>query len=53
VKYKPSGDPSFTFTVAGRRGQFAPPAAAGRCKHGKNFHRQFPRSGKNFGDAFL
>jgi len=37
-KYKPSGGPSFTFTVTGRRGQFAPPAAAGRPKHRKNLH---------------
>jgi len=53
LKYKPSGGPSFTVTVAGRRGQFAPPAAAGRPKHRKNFHRLFARSGKNFGDTFL
>jgi len=36
-KYNPSGDPNFTFTVTGRRGQFAPPAAAGRPEHRKNF----------------
>ena len=36
LKYKPSGGPSFTFTIAGRRGKFAPPAA-GRPKHRKNF----------------
>jgi len=38
LKYKPSGGLSFTFTVAGRRGQFSPPAAAGRPNHRKNFH---------------
>jgi len=38
LKYKLSEGPSFTFTVGGRRGQFAPPAAAGRTKHRKNFH---------------
>jgi len=38
LKYKPGGGPSFTFTVAGRRGQFAPPAAAGRPKDRRNFH---------------
>jgi len=38
LKYKPGGGLSFTFTVACRRGQFAPPAAAGRPKHLKNFH---------------
>jgi len=38
VAYKPSGGPSFTFTVACRRGQFVPLAAAGRPKHCKNFH---------------
>jgi len=39
LKYnKASGGPSFTFTVAGMRGQFAPPAAPGRPKHRKNFH---------------
>jgi len=37
LKNKPIGSP--TFTVAGRRGQFAPPAAAAdRPKHRKNFH---------------
>jgi len=53
LKYKPSGGPSFTFTVAYSRGRFAPPAAAGRPKHRKNFHWLFARSGKNFGDIFL
>jgi len=38
LKYKPSRGLSFTFTVAGRRGQFAPPAAAGRPKYRKDFH---------------
>ena len=47
LKYKASGGPSFTFTVAGRRGQFAPPAAPGRPKHCKNFHLLFARNGKN------
>jgi len=47
LKLKPSGCPNFTFTVACRRGQFAPPAAAGRPKHRKNFHWLFARSGKN------
>ena len=46
LKYKASGSPSFTFTVACKRGQFAPPAAAGRPKHRKNFHWLFARSGK-------
>jgi len=45
-KYKLSGGPSFTFTVACIRGQFAPPAAAGRPKHSEKFHCQFARSGK-------
>ena len=35
LKDKPSEGPSFTFTVADRRWQFAPPAAAGRPKHRK------------------
>jgi len=39
----PSGGPSFTFTVAGRRVEFATPAAAGRPKHRKNFHRLYLR----------
>jgi len=50
LKYKPSGGQSFTFTIAGRRGQFAPPAA-GKPKHRKNFYWLFARSGKNFGDT--
>jgi len=43
-EYKPSGGPSFTFTIAGRRGQFAAGRpAAGRPKHRKNFHRLYLR----------
>jgi len=38
LKDKQSGGPSCTFTVAGRRGEIAPPAAAGSPKHHKNFH---------------
>jgi len=38
LKYKPSGGPSFTFTVAGMRGQVAPQAGASRPKNRKNFH---------------
>jgi len=38
LKYKAIGGPSFTVAVAGRRGQFVPPEAAGRPKHRKNFH---------------
>ena len=53
LKHKSSGGPSCTFIVAGRRGQFAPPAAAGRPKHRNNFHWLFAGSGKNFGDTFL
>jgi len=41
LKHKSSGGPSCTFIVAGRRGQFAPPAAAGRPKHRNNFHWLF------------
>jgi len=37
-KYKLSWSPSFTYTVACRRGLFTPLAAPGRPKHTKNFH---------------
>ena len=45
-KHKLSWGPSFTFTVACRRGQFTPLAAAGRPKHSKNFHWQIARGEK-------
>ena len=51
--YKLNGGPSFTFTVACKRRQFPPPAAADRPKHSENFHWKFARSGKKFGDTFL
>ena len=35
---KLSEGPSFTFTVACRREQFTPPAAAGGPKHIENYH---------------
>jgi len=47
-KYKPSGGSIFTFTVAGRGGQFGPPAAAGRPKRRKNFHRLYLRGVEKF-----
>ena len=43
---KLSEGPSFTFTVACRREQFTPPAAAGGPKHIENYHWQFAGSEK-------
>jgi len=46
-KYKLSKGPSFTFTKACRRGQFAPPTESGRPKHNKYLRWQFA-GGKYF-----